>query len=75
MVQSRLSHDTIVEVVEVDRRQKFHAFRRGLASLHFRQVSHTCGPQIITFRGIVRGVNRGYLGMEVIVRRLAIIET
>jgi hypothetical protein len=58
MIETGLGHDTIVEVIETDRCQKFPFLAcRGLAGLRFRQVSHTGRSKIITPDRIVRGIN------------------
>lgn len=57
MIQARLRHDAVVEVVKIYWRQKFHVVRGNLGGVLFRQISHTRRSEIVTL-GIVGGVDR-----------------
>lgn len=72
MVQARFGHDTVMEVVEVNRSQKFHVIRGRRIGVVRCQIPHAGRPEIVAFGRVVVRVDREIARMEISTRWFAL---
>lgn len=60
VIQVWFPHDTVVEVIEIDRRKEFGAIGRSSTALDFRQARHAgrsiAGTRVAALAGVVGGI-------------------